>query len=950
MRHIFLLSSIIFYSLNLAAQNAPKPYWQQQVNYNIAVSLNDKNHIIDAIEKMVYTNNSPDTLTFIWFHIWQNAYKNDRTAFSEQLLQNGRTDFYFSDDKDKGYTSKLNFKVDDQNAKLQPHPQHIDIVKLLLPKPLPPNESITIETPFHTKLPFNFSRGGHIANDYQLTQWYPKPAVYDSKGWHEMPYLDQGEFYSEFGSFEVSITVPNDYLIAATGELQTTSELDLLKKLGQTKFNKQPNYLIEDIVPEKNTFFAAKPTVKIKKIATKPVITEGTKTLVYKQNNIHDFAWFASKNFLVQYDTVQLKTKVVDCFSFISKSKESRCKNNLRYIKNTLKNYSNWLGEYPYNTATVVVGKQNKEDGMEYPTITYINIEDSSWMIRDLISHELGHNWFYGILASNEREHPWMDEGMNSYYDHRWMEENRITDPKILATIPQKYQPKKNEDTTVNKLMEMQFNLLININKNIPIDTISTAYPQEYYGLIVYEKAAYWMKKLEQQLGKTLFDSAMKTYYQQWQFKHPYPQDFKKIVEQVSGKNIDALFAKLYNNEPFAKPIKKQIKPAFFFPTKGTNKYNYISIAPAATYNYYDGIRLGIALHNYQLPLPKFQFIVNPSYGTNSKLFNFFGRASYNIYKKKSWLEVAASFQKYTYNNFASEAGNKYQLGLQRFVPSVKYTFYKADIRSTERVVIGFKTFYLHQQNLSFGANNVITTPTTKSYINRLYIEKFDTRVLYPYNLNLTIDQGIDFVRAAFTAKQFFNYAKNKGGVEARFFAGKFFYLNGKTILKQYYNDKYHLNLSGPKGYEDYTFSDYFVGRGEFEGYKNQQILERDGFFKVRTDLLSNKIGKTDDWLMAVNINADCPNFPTLKLFADIGTYAEAWKDNPATGKFLFDAGIQLSLLNNTINIYAPLINSKVYSNYNKSTVIDKIFLKSISFSINLQNLRLNKLSRDIPL
>lgn len=931
----------------ITAQNR-NTYWQQQVNYNIAVSLNDNDHTIDAVEKITYTNNSPDTLKFIWFHIWQNAYKNDKTAFSEQLLINGRTDFYFSDEKDKGYTNKLDFKVDDVNAKIEPHPQHIDIVKLLLPKALPPHQSITIETPFHSKLPKNFSRGGHIENDYQLTQWYPKPAVYDAKGWHEMPYLDQGEFYSEFGSFEVSITVPKDYLVAATGELQTIEELQKLKYLGKQPFAKQANYLVEDIVKENKTFFAAKPVKKTKKIENKISMNSGTKTLIYKQDNIHDFAWFASKNFLVQYDTLQLNNKVVDCFSFTSKARENRCKNNISHIKQTLRNYNNWLGEYPYNTATVVVGKQDKEDGMEYPTITYINIPDSSWSMSDLISHELGHNWFYGILASNEREHPWMDEGMNSYYDNRLMDESRITDPKILEKLPKKYQKPSNDNPL--EPLEMVFNALISIHKNIPIDTIAAAYPKDYYGLIVYEKAAYWMKQLEIYLGKDIFDNAMKAYFQEWKFKHPTPQDFKNIIEKISGKNIDVLFAKLYNNETFQLTKTKKIKPAFFFPIKETNKYNHISLLPTATYNFYDGIRLGIAIHNYQLPLPKFQFIVNPSYGTTSSKFNFFGRASYNIYKKKSWLELSASYQNYTYNSFTSETGNKFNLNITRFVPSVKYTLYKNDIRSTSRTAIGFKTFYLNEQNLNFSANDVITTSPTKSYINRLYISNFDNRVLYPYNVNLTIDQGKDFVRAAFTAKQFFNYPKTNGGIEARFFAGKFFYLNGKTVLKQYYNDKYHLNLSGPKGYEDYTYSDYFVGRGEFEGWHNQQIMERDGFFKVRTDYLGSKIGKTDDWLMALNLNVDCPGFPTIKAFADIGSYAEAWKDNPATGRFLFDAGLQLSLLNNAVNIYFPILNSKVFRDYNQSILTEKIFSKSISFSINLQSLHFNKLNRDIPL
>ena len=195
-------------------------YWQQEVNYTIEVSLNDKEHSLTGFEKIEYINNSPDTLTFIWFHIWPNAYKTDKTAFSDQKLENGDTKFYFSDKKQKGYINRLDFKVDNKTAEIQDHPEHIDIIKLILPVPLPPGQKTIITTPFHVKLPFNFSRGGHDGDSYQVTQWYPKPAVYDRNGWHPMPYLDQGEFYSEFGSFDVSITVPENYVVGATGVLQ----------------------------------------------------------------------------------------------------------------------------------------------------------------------------------------------------------------------------------------------------------------------------------------------------------------------------------------------------------------------------------------------------------------------------------------------------------------------------------------------------------------------------------------------------------------------------------------------------------------------------------------------------------------------------------------------------------------------------------------------------------
>ncbi|HSC36819.1 MAG TPA: hypothetical protein VLD19_03070, partial [Chitinophagaceae bacterium] len=141
-------------------------YWQQQVNYRIDVTLADATHTLDGFEKIDYTNHSPDTLRFIWFHCWPNAYRNDKTAFSEQLLINDRTDFYFSSREQRGYINRLDFKVNGTTAATEDHPQYIDIIRVLLPSPLPPGGSITITTPFHVQLPQNFSRGGHTGDSY----------------------------------------------------------------------------------------------------------------------------------------------------------------------------------------------------------------------------------------------------------------------------------------------------------------------------------------------------------------------------------------------------------------------------------------------------------------------------------------------------------------------------------------------------------------------------------------------------------------------------------------------------------------------------------------------------------------------------------------------------------------------------------------------------------------
>ena len=202
----------------------PADYWQQQINYDIDVNLNDETNELTGFMELTYINNSPDELKYIHLHLWPNAYKGQVTALAKQLLQNGDTDFYYSKASERGYIDQLQFVADGQPLKLGRDEKNPDLAVLYLNKPLKSGASVLISTPFHVKLPLAYSRMGHQKQRYQITQWYPKPAVYDQTGWHPMPYLDDGEFYSEFGNFDVSITLPKSYVVAASGELLTLEE------------------------------------------------------------------------------------------------------------------------------------------------------------------------------------------------------------------------------------------------------------------------------------------------------------------------------------------------------------------------------------------------------------------------------------------------------------------------------------------------------------------------------------------------------------------------------------------------------------------------------------------------------------------------------------------------------------------------------------------------------
>ena len=934
-------------------------YWQQQVNYTIDVSLNDADNSLQGFEKIEYINNSADTLYFIWFHLWPNAYKNDRTAFSEQMLTNGYTKFYFSKEEDRGYINQLNFEVDGSNANIILDSDNIDIAKLTLPKPLPPKSSALITTPFHVKLPYNFSRGGHIGQTYQATQWYPKPAVYDSKGWHPIPYLDQGEFYSEFGNWKVNITVPENYIVAASGDLQNEDELKKLKEFGKQKPLQQKNYrLYQQLQDEVKKGTHPLPETLM------PPSSPKTKTLAYTLNNAHDFAWFASKLFLVQYDTLKINNQSINVFSWYNPWQADGWKNSAKNIKDASRFYSQQVGAYPYNIIQAVSASESSGlTAMEYPTITLVPLDADDQYSDATIAHELGHNWFYGILGSNERDHAWMDEGINEYYQQQY-ELNKYgntTDNKI-------YKSKFMQQRMPADMNELNIAALAKIKKDQPINLTSAAYTENNYNLIVYEKTPLWLNTIKREIGHAAFDSMMHAYFNEWKFKHPYPDDFKNIISQHTNKNIDSLFQTIYSTGSINKALlQKQIKPALFFNLKQTDKYNYISFAPVAGYNFYDKIMIGLLVHNYQLPPNRFAFVAAPMFATGSNKINGFGRLAYYTFNKRYMLETSVSGITYTADDYTKDDGSKLYLGIIRIVPSIKLTLYNKDIISKQKFTIRARSFIMNEDELRF---NTIYTPTDTTYIidkasvnktiNQLSFTAEDNRTLYPYSASLVLDQGKDFLRAGLTAKYYFNYGSSGKGLQARFFAGKFFYLTPKTFFKQFETERYQLNLSGANGYEDYTYSNYFAGRNEFEGWRSQQIEERDGFFKTRTELLSSKIGKTDDWLMAVNFTSDIPDkinplsiLPIkipIKLFADIGTFSEAWKNDESGGRFLFDAGIQFSPLKGAINIYLPLLYSKVYSDYFKSTLGDKRFSKTISFNINLDVFKLNKLAPEIPL
>lgn len=516
MKNFYTLLGLVI-SLNTLGQSS---YWQQHLSYNIDVTLDDKENTVLGKETIIYHNFSPDTLQFLWFHLYPNAYSSRNTSLFRQIENDpARKDKLIN--ATMGSITDLNFTVNQKPLKIQAHPdsEKIDVVKLILPSPLLPGDSVTISTPFKVKLPSYFSRSGYADGEFMICQWYPKPAVYDKAGWHEMPYLDMGEFYSEYADYDVQIHLPSEYVVGATGTLITSGEDSLYKKIGTVN---------------------ARATDESSLVAYKPLKPGTTKTLHYQAANVPDFAWFADKDFFIQYDTVQLQDHVSDAFTYFFLHDSTPWVKSIDFVKDAVHHYSNWVGEYAYPVVQAVEGpKNNSSGGMEYPMITLITSPDALPETLDgVIAHEVGHNWFMSMLGSNERDHTWMDEGMNTYYQFRYEAEKYRGNSIYGAQLPAQLKKLSEEDfqsTVYNAMLQIPIKPAIETNA---ADFVNS----EDYGLAEYIKAAVWMYMLEKTLGRDEVDKAFQNYFTEWKFKHPQPGDLKNSFEESTGKNLSKFF------------------------------------------------------------------------------------------------------------------------------------------------------------------------------------------------------------------------------------------------------------------------------------------------------------------------------------------------------------------------------------------------------------------------
>ncbi|WP_435354046.1 M1 family metallopeptidase [Emticicia sp. SJ17W-69] len=487
--------------------NAQKPPLSNHVaNYDIAVKLDARKKTLDGKETLTWKNTSTDEIAELQFHLYLNAFKDENSTFMKESggqLRGNKIDknakvnwgsitiLSMQVRGGENLTDKIQFiQPDDLNDKDK------TVIRVPLKKVLKPNESITLNINFKAKLPKIFARTGFVDDYFLVGQWFPKIGVYEPAGmryatkgaWNCHQFHADSEFYADFGNYHVSMTVPKNYILAATGIFQ----------------NEKTNQ-------------------------------NNTKTVNYFASDVHDFAWTVSPKFEVserQWKNVKIKAVMQPEHAGATE----------RYFQSAiaaLEYFDKNLGKYPHKVLTLVDPPLagSGSSGMEYPT--FITCGETIWgmpkgmRLPEVVTiHEFGHQYFQGMLASNEFEESFLDEGFNQYYEGRIMDETygKGSQLSILGF----------------KMGDMESSRMSYVGMQNPKISesfkYSWKYPKGTYGVLTYTKTATWLKTLENMLGRTVMDEIMQTYFIRWRFKHPCVQDFINIVNEITPKRLGNKF------------------------------------------------------------------------------------------------------------------------------------------------------------------------------------------------------------------------------------------------------------------------------------------------------------------------------------------------------------------------------------------------------------------------
>lgn len=491
MKPLYLLLIATLLHCFALAQEYPER-WQQKISYHMDIDMHAEQYQYDGQQKITYTNNSPDTLERVFFHLYFNAFQpgsmmdiRSRTIQDPDARVSNR--IYNLKEHETGYQK---IKQLTQNGKKVDYEVVGTVLEVDLAEPIMPDAKSTFKMQWEAQVPVQIRRSGRNNMEgiaFSMSQWYPKMAEYDYDGWHADPYVGR-EFHGVWGSFDVKIKMDSSYLIGATGYLQNPQEVghgyqDSARPL------KRPD-------SEKLTWH-------------------------FKADSVHDFVWAADTDYV--HKTYSIPESPEIHFIYQPDSLTKHWDKLMPYTARAFAYMNKHFGKYPFNKYSVI---QGGDGGMEYPMATLITSHGDFKGLLHVTFHELIHSWYQMVLASNENMYPWMDEGFTVYATN----EVRAALLGRDSAHPQ--------SSSYNSYLRMS-RLNLTEPMSIHADNYST---NRAYGIAAYPKGAVFLGQLNYILGKDTFKKGMRAYFRKWQFKHPRPIDFKNVMEQTSGIELDWYF------------------------------------------------------------------------------------------------------------------------------------------------------------------------------------------------------------------------------------------------------------------------------------------------------------------------------------------------------------------------------------------------------------------------
>ena len=490
-------------------------YWQNRADYDIKASLDTTSKSLTGSLTLRYTNNSPDTLRFIWLQMEQNAFKNKSL-----------NSFIFPEDSRFGargfeggdVVDKFDQLLGARRVAVARRPNET-VMKVDLAEPLAPGKVATFDVAWHFLVPeHGADRMGRNGALYEFAQWYPRVNVYDDlRGWNTEPYLGQGEFYLEYGNFTVELTVPAGYIVASTGSLLNAKDVLTTAQISRLAQASKSATTVNIVTLDELTSGAARPK------------KSGTLTWKFSAKNVRDVAWAASPEYL--WDASSWNGILAQ--AYYRPSAIEPWKDAADQTRMSLDEYSTRWFKYPWPQMSAVEGPIS---GMEYPMLVMEAKSQDKYDLYNVVTHEIGHNWFPMIVGSNERVHMWQDEGFNTFI-------NTFSEARRYPEKGDQMQRALGERGYVEGAMKA--------NVDGPVDVMADRINPNLLGLAAYVKPSVGLQLLRQEiLGPAAFDDAFRTYIERWAYKHPTPADFYRTMEDVGGRRLDWFWREWFVENP----------------------------------------------------------------------------------------------------------------------------------------------------------------------------------------------------------------------------------------------------------------------------------------------------------------------------------------------------------------------------------------------------------------